>query len=69
MIAVNHIDITADVLNDVALDLVSIFTQEVDAKVLIGTAVIQMLSPKLTKTFRENVDLIFLHITRDSFKL
>jgi hypothetical protein len=44
-------------------------TPEVDAKVLDGAAVIQMLSPKLTKAFKKDVDLAFWHTSSDSLKL
>jgi hypothetical protein len=69
IIAVDPVDITADVLDDVALVPVSICTTEIDTKILDSAAVIQMLSPKLTKTFQEDVDLIFLHTSSDSLKL
>jgi hypothetical protein len=60
MIDVDTLDITADVLDDAALVPVSMCTPDVDAKVLDGAAIVQMLSPKLAKTFQEYVDLIFL---------
>ena len=47
-------------LIDAAAVLIPISVPEVDAKVLDGAAVVQMLSPKLTKTFEEYVDNIFL---------
>jgi hypothetical protein len=54
MIAVDPLDITAGDLDDVALVSVSMCTPEVDAEVLDGAAVIQVLSLKLMKTFRED---------------
>ena len=47
-------------LIDAAAVLIPVSVPEVDAKVLDGAAVVQMLSPKLTKTFEEYVDNIFL---------
>jgi hypothetical protein len=62
MIVVDLVDITVDVLYDVALVPVSMCTPEFDAKVLGGAAdLVQMLSPKLTKTFQEDVDRISFH--------
>jgi hypothetical protein len=55
IIAVGPLNITADVLDDVARVPVSKCTPEVDAKVLDDTTVIQMLSPKLTKTFQDDL--------------
>jgi hypothetical protein len=46
MIATDPLDIPADVLDDVDLVPVSMCTPEVDAKVLGGTAVVQMLSAR-----------------------
>ena len=61
-------DNTADVLDDAVLVPVSLCTPEVDAKVLDGAAIVQMLSPKLAKTFQEYVDLIFLPYIQRQFE-
>ena len=58
----------ADVLDDAVLVPVSVCTPEVDAKVLDGAAIVQMLSPKLAKTFQEYVDLIFLPYIKRQFE-
>jgi hypothetical protein len=63
------LDITAYVLDDVALVPASMYTPGVDAEVLGGAVVIQMLSPKLKKTFKEDVDLISFHTSSDSLKM
>nr|KAG5694814.1 hypothetical protein BaRGS_019191 [Batillaria attramentaria] len=42
--------------------------QDVDAKVLDGAAIVQMLSPKLAKNFQQYVDLIFLPYIQRQFE-
>nr|KAG5706358.1 hypothetical protein BaRGS_033119 [Batillaria attramentaria] len=42
--------------------------KDVDAKVLDGAAIVQMLSPKLAKTFQQYVDLIFLPYIQRQFE-
>ncbi|MPC90255.1 hypothetical protein E2C01_085231 [Portunus trituberculatus] len=68
MIVVDPSDNTADVLDDAVLVPVCVCTPEVDAKVLDGAAIVQMLSPKLAKTFQEYVDLIFLPYIQRQFE-
>ena len=53
-------DDTDDLLEEAVLVPVSTCSPEVDAKVLDGAAIVQMLSPKLARTFQDYVDLIFL---------
>jgi hypothetical protein len=52
LIAVDPLNITADVLNDAALVPATICIPDVEAKVLDGAAIVYMLSTKLTKTFQ-----------------
>jgi hypothetical protein len=68
MTVMDQLDIPADVLDDVALVPVSICIPEVDAKVLGGTAVVQM-SLKLMGTFQEDGDLISFYTSSESSKL
>jgi hypothetical protein len=67
MIDVDPLDITADVLDAAAFVPVSMCTPDVDAKVLDGAAIVQMLSPKLSKTFQGYVNLIFLPYIQRQF--
>ena len=60
MITEDPFEDSADVLDEAVLVPVSTSMSQVDAKVLDGAAVIQMLSPKLAKTFQDYVDQIVL---------
>ena len=40
--------------------VVSSFVPEVNAKILDGSAIVQMFSPKLAQTFQDYTDLVFL---------
>ena len=60
-------DNTDDLLDEAVLVPVSTCSPEVDAKVLDGAAIVQMLSPKLARTFQDYVDLIFLPYIQRQF--
>nr|KAG5708605.1 hypothetical protein BaRGS_033026 [Batillaria attramentaria] len=68
MIVEDPADITEDVLDDAVLVPVSICSPDVDAKVLDGAAIVQMLSPKFAKNFQQYVDLIFLPYIQRQFE-
>ena len=61
-------DDTDDLLEEAVLVPVSTCSPEVDAKVLDGAAIVQMLSPKLARTFQDYVDLVFLPYVQRQFE-